>query len=390
LHKGRYFVKIDSLKSGRSQLKRKTFKVQAVARLLGISVDSVRRDSDEAGLEIERQGGVGPKTRLFTIENIYDLAAFRAKKYGITGKNKRILTVYAPKGGVGKTTLSSNIACILALLGLRVLIIDLDFQANLTISFGYDPELTPDEAVAGGLPVDTCVNHHFGHLLPQWQQNGQTQTLSSVIKKPFGENGPHLIPSEVTLDRLEALFTVDAIMGKKPELAIARWLAEGRSGKNKDLDLSHYDVIMFDAPPAKNQTTRGALLASDFVVAPVSMEKYSTKSVSYLSGVLGEMQEEYGKYPQLAILGNFFDDSRVRVAAQVIALTSKYPNAWMDKTVRTSEEFKKVLDDDDGLPLALSRPSSTPAGELRASTKELVEKMGVLSANPKADALRAA
>jgi chromosome partitioning protein len=62
----------------------------------------------------------------------------------------------------------------------------------------------------------------------------------------------------------------------------------------------------------------------------------------------------------------------------------------MNKTVRTSEEFKKVLDDDDGLPLALSRPSSTPADELRASAKELVDKMGILSANPKADAQRAA
>lgn len=371
-------------------MKRKTFKVQAVARLLGISVDSVRRDSDEAGLQIERQGGDGPKTRLFSIENVYDLAAYRAKKYGLTARVKKILTVYAPKGGVGKTTLSSNIACILALLGLRVLVIDLDFQANLTIAFGYDPELTSEEAVAGGLSLDGCVNFHFGHLLPQWQQNGQTQPLSAVIKKPFGENGPHVIPSEVTLDRLEALFTVDAIMGKKPELAIARWLADGRSGKNNDIDLSQYDVIMFDAPPAKNQTTRGALLASDLVVAPVSMEKYSTKSVSYLAGVLGEMQDEYGKYPQLAILGNFFDDSRVRVAAQVIALTGKYPDAWMNKTIRTSEEFKKVLDDDDGLPLALSRPSSVPAEELRASARELMEKMGVLAPQSKADALRAA
>lgn len=371
-------------------MKRKTFKVQAVAKLLGISVDSVRRDSDEAGLEVERQGGVGPKTRLFSIGNIYDLAAYRAKKYGLTPGLKKIFTVYAPKGGVGKTTLSSNIACILALMGLRVLIIDLDFQANLTIAFGYDPELTSEEAVANGVPADTCVNYHFGHLLPQWQQNGQIQTLSTVIKKPFGENGPHVIPSEVTLDRLEALFTVDAIMGKKPELAIARWLAEGRSGKNKDMDLSAYDVIMFDAPPAKNQTTRGALLASDMVVAPVSMEKYSTKSVSYLAGVLSEMQEEYGKYPQLAILGNFYDDSRVRVAAQVIALTNKYPDAWMNKTIRTSEEFKKVLDDDDGLPLALSRPSSAPAEELRASAREIVEKLGFLSPAVKTDTQRAA
>jgi chromosome partitioning protein len=372
-------------------LKHKTFKVQAVAKLLGVSVDSVRRDADDAGLEIERQGGAGPKTRIFSTENIFDLAAYRARKYGVTPKVKRILTIYAPKGGVGKTTISSNIACILALMGLKVLVIDLDFQANLTISFGYDPELTPDEAAAAGVPQSICVEYHLGHLLPQWQQHhGGVQSLSDVVKKPFGENGPHLIPSEVTLDRLEALFTVEAIMSKKPELAIARWLEEGMSGRNLKLDLSQYDIIMFDAPPAKNQTTRGALLASDFAVAPVSMERYSTKSVSYLADVIGEMKNTYDKFPQLSVLGNFFDAKRVRVAAQVIALTSKYPEAWMDNQISTSEEFKKVLDEDDGLPLALARPTSSAAEELRAATRELVERMGILSFAPQRDGQRSA
>ena len=359
-------------------MKRKPFKVQAVATLLGISVDAVRRDSDEAGLEIERQGGDGPKTRLFSIENVFDLAAFRAKKHGVVAKNKRIVTVYAPKGGVGKTTQASNIAVLLALTGLRVLVIDLDFQGNLTISYGYDPELTHSEATDSGLPLSTCVDYHFGHLLPQWQNSGPGVKLHDVIKKPFGENGPHVIPSEVTLDRLEALFTVDAIMNKKPELAIARWLAQSRSGKNKDVDLSQYDVILFDAPPAKNQTTRGALLASDFVIAPVSMEKYSTKSVSYLAGVLAEMDEEHNKYPELVILGNFYDMTRVRVAAQVLALTKQYPDAWLNKQVSSSEEFKKVLSDDEGTPLALARPSSSAAHELRDVTKALIEKMEIL------------
>jgi chromosome partitioning protein len=87
-------------KLGGMSLKHKTFKVQAVAKLLGVSVDSVRRDADDAGLEIERQGGAGPKTRIFSTENIFDLAAYRARKYGVTPKVKRILTIYAPKGGV--------------------------------------------------------------------------------------------------------------------------------------------------------------------------------------------------------------------------------------------------------------------------------------------------
>ncbi|WP_426197595.1 ParA family protein [Massilia sp. DWR3-1-1] len=357
---------------------RKPFKVQAVATLLGISVDAVRRDSDDAGLQIERQAGDGPKTRLFSAENIFDLAAYRAKKYGITAKIKRIVTVYAPKGGVGKTTKASNLAVTWALMGLKVLVIDLDFQANLTISYGYDPELTHDEAADSNLPLSTCVDYHFGHLLPQWQGDGGGATLGQVIKKPFGENGPHLIPSEVTLDRLEALFTVDAIMSKKPELAIARWLASSRTGINKDIDLSSYDIIMFDAPPAKNQTTRGALLASDFVIAPVSMEKYSTKSVSYLAGVLAEMNSEHGKYPALIILGNFYDMTRVRVAAQVLTLTKQYPDAWLNKQVSSSEEFRKVLSDEEGMPLALARPSSTAAHEIRDVTKALTEKMGIL------------
>jgi chromosome partitioning protein len=359
-------------------LSRKPFKVQAVANLLGTTVDSVRRDTEEAGINVERQGGDGPKTRLYSIENIYELAQYRVKKQGIKFKKKVIFTTYAPKGGVGKTTTSSNLGCIFPLLGLKTLLIDLDFQANLSMSYGYDSEMTHAEAIETGLPLSTCVDFHFGHLLPQWQQSSPP-TLSDVLKKPYGEYGPHLIPAEVSLDRLEALFTVDAIMSKQPELAIAKFLHEGRSGTNPNLDLSEYDVILFDAPPAKNQTTKGALLASDYVLAPVSMEKYSTKSVSYLSKVLREMEGASGKYPELIILGNFYDKTRLRVAAQVLTLTNEYKNAWLDKSVSSSEEFKKVLSTDEyELPLAIAKPSSTSSIELRAVATVLLERMGVL------------
>jgi chromosome partitioning protein len=351
--------------------------------MLNTSVDSVRRDLENSGIQVERQAGDGPKTRLFSIENIYELARWRAQKNGGKVKKPVILTVYAPKGGVGKTTNASNLSSILPLMGLSTLVIDLDFQANLTMSFGYDAELTHEEALEANLPIENCVDYHFGHLLPQMNDNKPPEehvTLKDVLKKPFGEFGPHLIPAEVSLDRLEALFTVDAIMGKNPDMAIGRFLYEGMSGKNPKVDLSQYDVIIFDAPPAKNQTTRGALLASDFVIAPVSMEKYSTKSVSYLSKVLTEMKESKGKFPELIILGNFFDRQRVRVAAQVVTFTSNYSDAWLDKQISTSEDFKRALSTTDfELPLALAKPSSSAAGELREVAQSLVQKMGILA-----------
>lgn len=354
-------------------MSKKFFKVQAVAAMLGVSVDTVRRDSDEAGIEVRRQGGDGPKTRLFSVENLFELAAFRIGKYGVRSARKLIFTIYAPKGGVGKTTTASNFACTLALKGFRVLVIDLDFQANLTIALGYDPELEHEEARELDLSEDMCVDYHLGHLLPQWP--GQKATLSQVLKKPFGEHGPHLIPSDVTFDRIEALFMVDTLMSKKPELAIARMLQEGFTGNNPNLDLSGYDIILFDAPPAKNHATRAALLASDYVVSPVSLEKYSTKSVSYLAGVLNEMKTDYNKFPELVILGNFYDMRRARVAGQVVALNKKYPGAWLEKQVSTSEEFKKALDDEEMMPLVLSRPTTSAAEQLRAVTGALVERM---------------
>jgi chromosome partitioning protein len=353
----------------------KTFKVQAVATMLGISADTVRRDSDEADIKVQRQGGDGPKTRLFTIENVFELAAHRRRKNGLIKRSPLIITVYAAKGGVGKTTSAANIGAAFALRGLRVLLVDLDFQANLTMAFGYDPEVTQEEANELGMDPGTVVKYHFGNLLPQWSKDGSVEPLATVIKKPYGEHGPHLIPSELGFDDLEAIFTLERLMERKPELAIATWLQKGLSGENANVDLSQYDVILFDAPPAKNQATRGAMLGSDFVVTPVSMERFSTKSVSYLAKVLGELQRDHGRFPRMITLANFYDMRRARVAAQVVALTTKYPDAWLEKQIATSEEFRKALSDDVIMPVILSRPSSGPAEELRAVANALLEKM---------------
>lgn len=351
-------------------------KVQAVAHLLETTVDSVRRYIDDAGIEVERQEN-GPRTRQFSLDNIFDLAQWRQANRPKTKIVKRaIATIYAPKGGVGKTTIAANLACLFPLMGIKTLVIDLDFQANLTLAFGYDSELTVEEASELGMPVEKVVENHFGNLIPGWPYG--RSSLKDVIKMPFGEHGPHIIPADLTLDRLDTILTYDALEGKKSDLKIAALIQEGLSGKNPDFDLTGYDLILFDAAPAKNRMTRGALLASDFVISPVSMEKFSTKAISYLSSVLNDMREDIGRSPELLVVGNFHTPNRLRVINQMSVLNKEYPGALLDEVIRRSEEFPKTLSEEEDLPpLCLAKPTSDASDELRAVAKALLTKMGV-------------
>ncbi|TXH04670.1 MAG: ParA family protein [Candidatus Moraniibacteriota bacterium] len=351
-------------------------KVQAVAHLLETTVDSVRRYIDDAGIDVERQEN-GPRTRQFTLDNIFDLAQWRQANRPKTKILKRaIATIYAPKGGVGKTTIAANLACLFPLMGIKTLVIDLDFQANLTLAFGYDSELTVEEAAELGMPVEKVVEYHFGNLIPGWPYG--RSALRDVIKKPFGEHGPHIIPADLTLDRLDTILTYDALEGKKSDLKIAALIQEGLSGKNPEFDLTGYDLILFDAAPAKNRMTRGALLASDFVISPVSMEKFSTKAISYLSSVLNDMREDIGRSPELLVVGNFHTPNRLRVINQMSVLNKEYPGALLDEVIRRSEEFPKTLSEEEDLPpLCLAKPTSDASDELRAVAKALLTKMGV-------------
>ena len=234
-------------------------KVQAVAHMLETTVDSVRRHIEESGIEVERQEN-GPRTRQFSLTNVFDLAAWRQIHRQKTKIRKKVIaTIYAPKGGVGKTTIAANLSCLFSLMGIRTLVVDLDFQANLTLAFGYDSELTVEEARELNMPEEKVVESHFGNLMPGWPYG--RSALKDVIKKPFGDNGPHIIPADLTLDRLDTILTYDALEGKKSDLKIAALIQEGLSGKNPEFDLTGYDLILFDAAPAKNRMTRGALLA---------------------------------------------------------------------------------------------------------------------------------
>ncbi|QGZ66961.1 ParA family protein [Paraburkholderia acidisoli] len=358
----------------------KPYKVQAVAQLLGATTDSVRRMVDESGIKVARQDS-GTKTRMFSVENIFDLARFSATKKTKKKRGERkqvVATVYAPNGGVGKTTLSGNFSSCFSLRGLKTLTIDLDFQAKLTSSLGYDSELTLEEAAEIGKPPSQLVEYHFGNLMPNWPLG--RRTLDEVVKMPYGENGPHLIPADLTLDRLDTMLTTEAPARRMADMAISKLLRDGHAKKDSHFDISNYDIVLFDAPSSKNRITRGALLASDYVICPVSMEKYSTKALSYLSSVLSEMHNQFGRSPELIIVGNFLDSARGPVMTQLSMIMQTYKQSLLDYWIRHSEDFAKTLDNEADVPLVLSKPGCSASSDLQNCAAALLTRMQVTNA----------
>jgi chromosome partitioning protein len=352
-----------------------TYRAAAAAAAISLTVDTLRRNATDAGVELERKQVGASMARIFRPADLFEIARWRAmSKLAPVPIKPAVAAIWGPKGGIGKTTISGNLGVAFALQGLRVLIVDLDFQSSLTLSVGYDSEMTADEAKAQGKPAESVIEYHIGNLLPG---SDHRQPLKDVVKKPCGEFGPHLIPADLLLDLVDYKLLAATLAGQQSDLILTRWIAEGRSGKSPTCDLSHYDLILFDCPPSKNRLTRAALLASDHVISPVHFEHFSTKALSYLSYVLKDMQTNYGRCPELIVLGNAHDPQRVRSSVHIAVIAAQYGNALLEKTIRRSEDFPRSLDEEPKLPLLLSRPTSPAAEDVREVARLIADRMGL-------------
>lgn len=353
-----------------------TYRAAVAGAALGLAPETMRRNADDAGISLERKNSGATYTRIFKPSDLFDIAKWRMHKLGPKAINKVTLAVWGPKGGIGKTTFSANLAVDLCLHGLKVLVIDLDFQGSLGLSFGYDSDLTLQDAEEQGISSDRIVEYTIGDVIPYI---GDTQPLEKVIKKPYGENGPHLIPADIMLDHVDQLFLMRTLEGGHSDLFIGRWIEESRSGAIKDCDLSEYDVILFDCPPAKNRLTRSALLASDHVISPVNFEVYSTKAISYLARVFTDMQKTHARHPSLTIVGNEHDAGRVRSSLHIASIARQYGDAMINQTIRRSEDFYKALDEDPRAPLLIARPTSPASDDIRKVTQILIQRVNLFS-----------
>ena len=190
-----------------------------------------------------------------------------------------ILAIANQKGGVGKTTTTANLGIGLARTGKRVLLIDADPQASLTISLGY---ANPDD-----LPVTLT------QLLQVTAQIGTPRPGEGILHHAEGVD---LLPSNIELCSME--MTLINVLSQ--ETTMKRLLEPMKK---------RYDYILIDCMPSLGMMVINALYAADSVLIPVQPQYYATDGLTELLKAVKGIKQRYN--PKLEIEGILFTmDSR--------------------------------------------------------------------------------
>lgn len=199
----------------------------------------------------------------------------------------QVVSVINHKGGVGKTTLTANLGAGLAARGKRVLLVDLDSQASLTVSLVRETEW--QDAI---LPTRT-VKHWFDGL----GTGSQLRRMSQLISSPRAVI-PILAPTGGYLDLIAAHRDLTETDGELEHLVRAdpgAWLAaHSRLGEGlRQPDLGEYDVVLVDCAPHFGPLARNAVLASDMLLVPVRPDSLSTNGLNSLALKVNSTIREY-------------------------------------------------------------------------------------------------
>lgn len=271
---------------------------------------------------------------------------------GPVGRKTKIVAVANQKGGVGKTTTVINLAACLAELGMKMLVIDLDPQANATSGLG--------------LP-----RQQGGSLYRVLLGEG---TARELIQNTGVEN-LDVIPSELDLAGAE----VDVARSEQYLHCLNRALPPIAEEEG-------YDFIIIDCPPSLGILTMNGLTAAQAMIVPIQCEYYALEGLSTISGLVGKLRDA-GANPSLEIEGIVMTmhDPRTNLAGEVVSevrrhFGDKVYDSMIPRNVRLSEAPSH------GCPITVYDSSSRGAQAYRMLAVEFLKRNGIRRKHPKLEA----
>jgi chromosome partitioning protein len=254
----------------------------------------------------------------------------------------RIYTLVNQKGGVGKTTCAINLGAYLGYYGQRVLLVDLDPQANATSSLGIDKRNVKNgtyEVLIGA----TGINAHILH--------------NPRLKLSILPSSPALAGAEIELIDLPQ-------REQRLKNALAP-IAE------------RYDYILIDCPPSLSLLTVNGLIAgSSGVLIPVQCEYLALEGLSQLTQTINRVQTSL--LPELKVRGVILTmyDGRTNLAIDVVnEVRRHFPNQVFQNIIPRSIRLAEAPSR--GLPISLYAPESPAARAFAGLAREILEQDGI-------------
>ena len=264
----------------------------------------------------------------------------------------RVIAIANQKGGVGKTTTAVNLSACIGSLGKRVLLIDMDAQANCTSGLGF--EKLPNESL---YPV----------LLGE-------STLEEKIKET-DYDGVSLIPSEFDLCAAEvelARMSFAASSGD-PDHHL-NWL---KAALKPIVKGRRFDVVLIDCPPSLGKLTLSVLIAAHSLLIPLQCEYYPLEGISSITGLMEQLKaSKVNKNLQLiGVLMTMFD-SRTNLSRMVVNEVREH---FGDKVFHTviPRATRVAESPSHGKPILYYDPYSAGSVAYETAAGELINRLGL-------------
>lgn len=251
----------------------------------------------------------------------------------------KIIAIANQKGGVGKTTTAINLSAGLALKGFPTLLVDLDMQANTTVSFFHKDQVNVSL-------YDVLIG------------DNQRVPITEAIRETDLEN-LDLIASDIRVGKLDKFAGFQELYRLKNALA----------------DLNSYEFCILDCPPNLGNTLTQALVAADYVIIPIKADYYSMEGVTDLLESIHYTKTGNPNLDILGVLVTEFDQRELICGQALEAVREQFGELKFNidirknTTLRSAPSLKKTIYEHD--------EKSFGAADYFDLTEEVLERLKI-------------